>query len=77
MSRSEFLRALESELGLPAQSLKQNQELAAIESWDSMAAVQFIALADEKIGINISGDQIANAKTIDELLSLCGDRLNA
>jgi acyl carrier protein len=77
MTRSEFLRALESELALPAESLKQNQELAGLESWDSMAAVQFIALADEKIGINISGDQIANAKTIDELLSLLGDRLSA
>jgi hypothetical protein len=42
-----------------------------------MAAVQFIALADEKIGVTISGHQISTAKTIHQLLDLLGDRLAA
>ncbi len=75
MTRSEFLRALERELALTKSSLNENQALASLDSWDSMAAVLFIALADEKFGVNISGYQIANAMTIQELLSLLGDRL--
>ena len=77
MNKREFLRALEAELGLADGSLKENQVLAGLENWDSMAAVQFIALADERTGITVSADQIANAKTVNELLSLLGDRLTA
>ena len=77
MTRSEFLRALEGQLELPAGSLKGNQALTDIEGWDSLAAVMFIALADEKVGVTISGNQIANSKTMDELLSLLGDKLSA
>ena len=77
MTRSEFLRALEGQLELPAGSLNANQALTDIEGWDSLAAVMFIALADEKVGVTISGNQIANSKTMDELLSLLGDKLSA
>ena len=42
-----------------------------------MAAVIFIALADEKAGVTVSGNQIAGAKTVDQLLDVLGDRLLA
>lgn len=77
MTRSEFLRALEHELALDNGTLNENQALSSLESWDSMAAIQFIALADERIGVAVSGDQIAKSKTINELLSLLGNRLTA
>jgi acyl carrier protein len=77
MTRPEFLRALEGQLELPAGSLNGNQTLTDIDGWDSLAAVMFIALADEKVGVTISGNQIAKAKTLDELMSLLGDKLSA
>ena len=77
MKRDEFLRALERELALDSGSLNENQTLKSLEGWDSMAAVQFIALADEQAGITISGDQIDRSRTIGELLSLLGNRLTA
>ena len=77
MTKREFLHALEGELELPAGSLNESQALSELESWDSMAAVQFIALADEKIGVTISGHQISSVKTIHQLLDLLGDRLAA
>jgi acyl carrier protein len=75
MTRDEFLRALEGELALDSGCLKENQTLKSVKGWDSMAAVQFIALADEQVGVALSGDQIAKSRTISELLSLLGDRL--
>ena len=75
MTRSEFLRALERQLELPEGRLKEDQFLSQVEAWDSMAAVLFIALADEKVGVTVSGNQIAGAKTVGQLLSLLGDRL--
>jgi acyl carrier protein len=75
MTRGEFLRMLEGELELPEGSLNENQTLAEVDGWDSMAAVLFIALADEKVGVTVSGNQIAGSKTFNELLSLLGDKL--
>ena len=77
MSKQEFLRKLEGELSLPQGTLKENETLAGIDGWDSMAAVQFIAIADEKLGVAVSGAQIASAATVNDLLSLLGDRLTA
>jgi acyl carrier protein len=76
VTRTEFLRDLERELNVTEGSLTEDQTLAGLEGWDSMAAVQFIALADERTGIVISGDRIAKSRTIGDLLSLVGDGLS-
>jgi acyl carrier protein len=77
MSRGEFLRTLEGQLEVPEGSLQGNQSIRDLSTWDSMAGVIFIAMADEKLGVTVSGDQIAKSKTINDLLSLVGDRLTA
>lgn len=77
MTRSQFVSELEHQMGLSEGSLKEDQVLSQLESWDSMAAVLFIALADEQVGVTISGNQIAQAKTVGELLALLGDRVSA
>lgn len=75
MTKREFRRLLEDRLEIPEGSLRDDQTLAEIESWDSMAAVLFIALADEKLGLTIAANDIAKSKTINDLLLLLGDRL--
>ena len=77
MTRSEFLRVLERELGLPKDSMKENQELAGLGGWDSMASLLFIALVDERLGIALPDDKIAKVKTVNDLLALVSDRLTA
>ena len=75
MTRNEFLRELEGQMEIAPGSLNGDQVLSEVEGWDSLAAVMFIALADEKVGATVSGNQIANAKTINDLLSLLGNKL--
>jgi acyl carrier protein len=75
MTRGEFLWELECQLDLPKDSLHENRSLSDVEGWDSMASIMFIALADDKLGANISGNQIAKSKTVKELLSLLSNRL--
>ena len=75
MSHAEFLQALEAELEKPKGSLDPHQLLAHVEGWDSMAALLFMALADSRLGVVVSGEQIAGAKTVNDLLALLGDRL--
>jgi acyl carrier protein len=76
MTRREFVRALEGEMEIPEGSLDANKPLGSVDGWDSMAALLFIALADAKVGVNVPGDKVAQAKTIDDLLALLGDRLS-
>lgn len=75
MTHSEFLRALERQMEVSEGVLKEDQLLSQTEGWDSMAALLFIALADEKLGAAISGNQVAQASTVRDLLDLLGDRL--
>lgn len=75
MTRGEFVRALESELERPEGSLDPSHALTDVEGWDSMAALLFISLVDSRFGVILSGDQIAKAKTVNDLLLLLGDRL--
>ena len=75
MTRQAFLHELEEQLELPSGSLREEDKLSDLESWDSMAAVLFIALADEKAGVTLSGSQIAGSKTVGDLLSLLSGRL--
>ena len=77
MTRSEFLRGLERQMEIPQGSVREDQLLSQTEGWDSMAAVLFIAYADEKLGVGVSGNQIASAKTFGDLLAIVGDRLEA
>jgi len=77
MTRREFLRALEEQLEMAPGSLNEHQALSETEGWDSMAAVLFIAVADERLGVAITGNQIARAKTLHDLLLLVDDRLTA
>jgi acyl carrier protein len=77
MTREDFLRNLERELKLPERSLNESQALTEVDNWDSMAAVLFIALADEKMGVTISGHQVAKSRTLADLLSLLGDTVSA
>lgn len=75
VTKREFVRELEDQLEMPEGSLKENQALAELAGWDSLAAVLFMALADEKLGVTLSNDQIAKSKTLNELLALLDDRL--
>lgn len=77
MTKQQFLRELETELALDPGSLQEGQALSEIKGWDSMAAVQFIALADEKAGVAIPDNQIARARTVSDLLSLLDGHLTS
>ncbi|HYD70513.1 phosphopantetheine-binding protein [Azospirillum sp.] len=72
MNRPEFLRALDELLELDPGTLKGDEVLEALESWDSLAVISFIALVDETFGTVVAGEKLAKAATIADLLELAG-----
>lgn len=78
MMRTEaFLREIEAALELPAGSLKGDEPLADIPEWDSLAVISFIALVDEKLGLSVDGEALAEAESVADLLALVHDKLAA
>lgn len=70
MDKQSFLVLLDELLELPSGTLRGPEKLDDLESWDSMATVGFIALANEHCDVTLSPRQIAASTSIDELLAL-------
>jgi acyl carrier protein len=77
MQAEAFLREIELALELPAGSLKGDERLEDIPEWDSLAVISFIALVDEKLGLAVDGEKLAETKTVGDLLALVHEKLAA
>jgi hypothetical protein len=70
MTRTEFLTSFDTILELPPGSLKGGETLESLENWNSLAMIDFIALADTNNGVKLSTLQIAKSETVTDLLKL-------
>ena len=66
------MKSNEELLELDAGGLKGDETLEGFESWDSLAVISFIALADEHFDIMVEGEALANATSVADLLRLVG-----
>jgi acyl carrier protein len=69
MSKQDFLIKLTELLEID-QALTGEETLADLEAWDSMAVLSFMVMADEEEGKTLSAQDIANAKTVNQLYAL-------
>lgn len=72
MTQEEKIALLEDMLELDGGSLTPETELAAIEEYDSMAKLSLIVLMDEECGKKLSGEQIREFKTVEDVLNFMG-----
>ena len=70
MTKAEFLRSFDTILELPEGTLKGSEKLEDLENWNSMAMIDFIALADTNNNVKLSARQIGSAETVTDLLQL-------
>ena len=72
MTREELLAGL-SELLETDSPLTGSEELDGLDSWDSVAVVSFMAMADDRCGVTLAPKAIYACNTVDDLLELvCG-----
>jgi acyl carrier protein len=69
MTRQEFLSAMDNLLELPAGTLTGDENLDDVEGWNSLAMVEYIALADSN-GAKVAPRQIRECETIGDLARL-------
>jgi hypothetical protein len=70
MTRTEFLKSFDTILELPEGTLTGSETLEALENWNSLAMIDFIALADTNNGVKLPAMQIAKSGTVEDLLKL-------
>ncbi|MFT4733816.1 MAG: acyl carrier protein [Algoriphagus sp.] len=46
-----------------------------LEEWDSMVALMVIAMIDEEYNVKVSGDDIRNSATIQDLINVVGSKI--
>lgn len=70
MKIENFLIDFAEALEIDAASININTEYKELDVWDSMAALNLIAMVDDKYQTSIGGDSIEQAKTISDLWML-------
>ena len=77
LTQADFLCMIDKLLTAAPGSLNGSERLDELPAWDSLAAIGFIAMLDDKLGITLSPGKIEHCKTVGDLLALAGDRVNA
>ena len=72
LSNEEKIVLLEKMLELEDGELTEETVLEDLDCWDSMAAIELIALVDEKFGKALKGQQIRQFKTVEDILDIMG-----
>jgi len=72
MTRDKFLLEMDEILGLTPGTLRGNERLEELETWDSIALVNLIVLAEAEGNACMTPNQIVGCSTVADLLRLAG-----
>jgi acyl carrier protein len=67
---TQFYRRLEEVLDLEPGTLKGGEVLSDLSSWDSIAEMAFVGMADENYGVTVPATRVHECKTVDNLAEL-------
>ena len=71
MTLDEFFKHFCEEIDvLDLTNVEPSTDFKKIEGWDSLNALLVIAMIEEKINIRITGDDMRNCKTVEDLYKL-------
>lgn len=70
VSRDEFLLQMDEILGLRPGTLRGDEKLEDLDSWDSTALISLIVLAESNNDVQISPDQVVGCTSVADLLRL-------
>ena len=71
MTLDEFVKAFAAEFDdTPAEQFTPATNYRELEEWGSLTALSIMDMVEEKMGIEITGADLRNTKTIEELYNL-------
>lgn len=75
MSKSKFLRMMESTLQIAENSLSGPEVLEEFDSWDSLTVMMTLALFDKELGLKVPAAKIYECQTINDLIALADGKI--
>ena len=75
MTKAEFLRKLEFDIGAPEGTVEGSNVLQELDGWDSLAVMSTLAMFDKQFGVKIPAATIYQCRTVDDLAALAGDQV--
>ena len=72
MTQEEKISLLEDMFELDGGTLKPETELDSIDEYDSMAKLSLIILMDDECGKKLTGEQISEFQTVQDILNFMG-----
>ena len=73
MKQEEKIALLEDMLELESGALAPETELSSIDEYDSMAKLSLIVLMDDEFSKKLTGEQIREFKTVQDILNFMGE----
>jgi acyl carrier protein len=75
MEIEEFIQLFAEQFDETEESeFKLETEFRQLEEWDSMVALMVIAMVDEEYNVKLSGDDIRNSNTIQDLMDVVASK---
>jgi acyl carrier protein len=75
MNRDGFLERLNELMNLPKGTVQGAELLSTLSGWDSVALMGFIAFLDEDFGVRVTGRQVIQSNSVEDLIALAGDKI--
>lgn len=70
MDTQTFLEQMKEILDIEDRELSMEDEFKGFDEWSSLASLSLIAMVDEEYEVTLSGDDIRNAVTVQDLFNL-------
>lgn len=77
MTTAELYANIDDILDLPIGTIKGDELLASLPTWDSLAIVSYIATCNGLFGVVLSGDRVKATKSVAELVALVAPHITA
>jgi acyl carrier protein len=77
IKRPDFLCLIDKLLALAPGTVKGPETLANFEAWDSLAAMGFVALLDDKLGITLPSGRLEHCATVADLVAVAGSQVQS
>lgn len=77
MKINEFLENMKEVLeDTDAQLINVNAIFRDFDEWDSMTALSLIAMADQEYSAKLTGDDIKNSNTLEDIFNILKNKVN-
>ena len=74
---TDFLSMFAEALEMSPDQISPDDEIRALERWDSIAALGVLAMVEQQFGVQLSGDDFGSVTTVADLERLVTSRARA